>query len=384
MIEYCFLHPLDVLYLRGNRLFDGAGDHAEALMPPWPSLAAGALRSRMLVDHGIPLGLFGVGKTKPEGALGACLGTPSDPGDFRLAAFYVACRKGEKATPFFPLPSDVVALSPETLVYLRPAALHPALRASSPLPACPALATAKPAKPVGGLWLNLTGLAAYLKGAPLNTKEHCVEKTTLWKYDARLGIALEPASRAAAEGKIYTTETVAMSENHGFLVGVQGAAGLLPKSGLVRLGGDGRGAEILPCNFSPPVPDWGKIAQEKRFRLLLTAPGVFSDGWRTPGLHNENGTLVWRNAAFSATLKASCVNRGEIVSGWDLARRCPKDAQRTAPTGSVYYFDEFQGTIDALKRLPEEGLWPPAESTDKSRKAEGFNNVMIAAWPLND
>ena len=45
-----FIEPLDVLILRGNKLFADAGSHGEALMPPWPSVAAGALRSRMLID----------------------------------------------------------------------------------------------------------------------------------------------------------------------------------------------------------------------------------------------------------------------------------------------------------------------------------------------
>ena len=48
-----FIEPLDVLILRGNKLFADAGSHGEALMPPWPSVAAGALRSRMLIDAGI-------------------------------------------------------------------------------------------------------------------------------------------------------------------------------------------------------------------------------------------------------------------------------------------------------------------------------------------
>ncbi len=53
-----FIEPVDVLYLRGNLLFGGAGDHAGAQMPPWPSLFSGAIRSRMLIDHGVDLGLF--------------------------------------------------------------------------------------------------------------------------------------------------------------------------------------------------------------------------------------------------------------------------------------------------------------------------------------
>ena len=40
-----FLEALDVLYLRGNQHFGSPGAHGAALMPPWPSLAAGALRS---------------------------------------------------------------------------------------------------------------------------------------------------------------------------------------------------------------------------------------------------------------------------------------------------------------------------------------------------
>ena len=48
-----FIEPLDVLILRGNKLFADAGSHGEALMPPWPSVAAGALRSRQrLGDEG--------------------------------------------------------------------------------------------------------------------------------------------------------------------------------------------------------------------------------------------------------------------------------------------------------------------------------------------
>lgn len=35
------IEPLDVLILRGNKLFADAGSHGEALMPPWPSVAAG-------------------------------------------------------------------------------------------------------------------------------------------------------------------------------------------------------------------------------------------------------------------------------------------------------------------------------------------------------
>ncbi|MDY6813388.1 MAG: type III-B CRISPR module-associated Cmr3 family protein, partial [Pseudomonadota bacterium] len=53
-----FIEPLDVLFLRGNKLFGDPGSYGEALIPPWPSIAAGALRSRMLADDGTDLTAF--------------------------------------------------------------------------------------------------------------------------------------------------------------------------------------------------------------------------------------------------------------------------------------------------------------------------------------
>ena len=61
MMETRFIQPLDVLYLRGNQLFDGAGAYSAPLMPPWPSLAAGAIRSRMLSDHGVDMDAYSMG-----------------------------------------------------------------------------------------------------------------------------------------------------------------------------------------------------------------------------------------------------------------------------------------------------------------------------------
>jgi len=382
MADYCFINPVDVLYLRGNRLFDGAGAHGAALMPPWPSLPAGAIRSRMLADHQIDPATFK--DTKPEGAIGECLGTPNKPGDFRITNFCVASRADASLEVFFLLPADLVAKSDGELAYLQPIALHPALQTSYPLPFCPLLAADTPSKPLGGQWLNHAGISAYLDGAPLSLAAHCKQQKELWKLDPRLGIALDGQRRAAAEGQIYTAETVAMAKDCGFLVGVDGATGLLPAAGLVRLGGDGRGAEIIPCTFAMPEPDWRRIAEEKRFRLLLTTPGLFAEGWQLPGLTQSDGRWAWGGEGFSASLKAACVTRGEVVSGWDIAHYRPKEALRVAPTGSVYFFDEFSGDIAALKALTEQGLWPLVENGDQSRQAEGFNNILIAAWPRHD
>ncbi|MER2527621.1 MAG: type III-B CRISPR module-associated Cmr3 family protein [Candidatus Competibacter denitrificans] len=393
MTEYRFIEPLDVLYLRGNKLFGDAGSYGEALMPPWPSLVAGALRSRILADHSIDLAAFARSRDRLPSlsdALHACLGTPQKPGAFRVSLFTLAYREQDRVTPCFPLPADVIVTAKvlDDASYLQPTALHPALSSSYTLPQSPLLRTAEPAKPQTGLWLNSTGLKAYLNGEKLN-KSHLLEVDELWRFDHRLGIALDGAQRTVARGMLYTTQTVALNRRDGngqgrdvgFLVGVDGASALLPENGLLRFGGDGRGATLraVPSKELLPPVDWGRIEQERQFRVVLATPGLFDGGWRLPGLDTDNR---WRGPnGCTARLVAAAVNRADTISGWDLAQWRPKIAQRVAPVGSVYWFEDFQGKPDALGKLAAEGFWAVSEYPDRSRRAEGFNNVFIAAWP---
>jgi len=318
MTEYRFIEPLDVLYLRGNKLFGDAGSYGEALMPPWPSLAAGALRSRMLADHGVDLAAFAQARDRLPGlsdALHACLGTPQKPGNFRVSLFTLACREQERVQPCFPLPADVVvtAKALDNATYLQPTAPHSALSSSYALAQAPLLRADDPAKPQGNLWLNAAGLGAYLNGEQLG-KEHLLRGGELWQFDHRLGIALNGAQRTVAKGMLYTAQTVALNRRDGsnrgrdagFLIGVDGADGLLPKDGLLRFGGDGRGAalqEVSPKNLLP-APDGRRIEQEA------------GSGW------------CWRRPACSPTAGACPVSmpttagKGRTVArrGWSRRR----------------------------------------------------------------
>ena len=339
-----FLEPLDVLYLRGNKLFGAAGDHGEALMPPWPSMAAGALRSRLMAE----------GETVESLA------------DFRLSGFTLAHQSTNgEIEILWPLPADVIVnqddLSDAT--YLRPTAPPTGLASSHALPLLPALCADKPGKPVNGLWLNKQGIAAWLAGKTI-TQAHLVLASELWQIDARLGIALDPKTRSAADCKIYTTETVAMKDKVGFIASSTGHQRQLANGDLVRLGGDGRAAKVSAVTTAQPVTDWARIEGEGRFRLILTTPGIFSAGWQPEGVP---GNLV-----------AASVSRAETISGWDLLTGKPKPAQRIAPTGSVYWYECHNKLADlnALKGLVDNGL----SINDPSRRAEGFNHCHIAPW----
>lgn len=401
MPETRFIRPLDTLFLRGNKLFGHAGSHGEANMPPWPSTAAGAIRSRMLADTGIDFKAFAQGEAVCPAELAKAIGTPEKPGTFRVQWFSVAVRQGSSAFPVVPLPADLSAPEEmDKIVYLQPNKVPTGFKASAQTTLIAILRQARQAKPQGGLWLNNSGLAAYINGKALSKSSHTERTGDLWKPDFRIGIALDHEKRTAKEENLFTVEGVSFSASDktlaskapnrdiGFLVTITGADGLVPKTGLVRFGGDGRGAELEPYELKLPEPDWERIESEKRFRLVLTTPGIFERGWLPPGILEDG--VTWRGPeGIKAKLVCATVPRAQVVSGWDLARWSsqnpgPKPALRTAPTGSVYWFEAADGDgkklVNALRMLLNEGFWCISEYPNLSRKAEGFNNLLVANW----
>jgi CRISPR-associated protein Cmr3 len=383
MTEFHFLQPLGVLYLRGNRLFADASTPGEAMMPPWPSMASGALRSQILVTNDIDSGQFANGD-KLTGELAQSLGTPNEPGTFRLSHFLLAkVEDGKLLDVYWPLPADLMVISDgdnKHIHSLQPQRLADSIQTSAPCGQLPLFRTEKQAKPEGGLWLNKAGIQAWLNGQTIKP-EHLTESKGLWKTDSRLGIALDTAGRTTVEGQLYTVDAVDMAENIGFLTGIEGAAGLLPENGLLRLGGDGRGAQHHKIDWIPLQPDWNIIAETKRFRLALATPGLFEQGWLLPGMSEQADGFIWKTPEFSMHLVTASVSRAETVSGWDLAENRPKPALKAVSTGSVYWFDRFEGDPQALRKLVEQGLSVISGYPDKKRCAEGFNNIFIAAWP---
>ncbi len=383
MTEYHFTEPLDILYLRGNRLFADASTPGEALMPPWPSMAAGALRSQILATHQIDAGKFAVDQVALPLHLQESLGTPSKPGSFRISDFLLAKVRDQQIDDvYLPLPADVIVQNNRQLIYyLQPESLPSGLLSSAPCQHLPVLRSEKPAKPEGGIWINAAGIQAWLNAEPLKN-EHLVLSGDLWKLDARLGITLAPEARTTVESQLYTVETVALARGIGFLSGVSGAPGLLPQQSLVRLGGDGRGAQQYKVAWQRPKPKWEIIDQQKRFRLLLTTPGLFEAGWLLPGMRQNANGFQWQTDDFSARLITASVARADTISGWDIAAHQPKPALKSVSSGSVYWFDQFEGDVNALGKLVEQSLFAISDYPDRKRRAEGFNNIMIAAWPL--
>jgi CRISPR-associated protein Cmr3 len=372
-----FIEPFDVLFLRGNKLFGDAGSYGESLVPPWPSLAAGALRSQILANDGVNLVDFAAGQFNHP-----TLGTPQQPGSFTVTAFTLAKRLSDgQVSTLHMLPADLVVTEQNNQVSiqaLKPSLLAPGISSSCVFPKIPVLAQSERSKAVTGYWLTKEGWQDYLYGRLPKVNSGLIHINSLWVTDQRVGIGLNSATRSVDEGKLFTAQAVAFKPGIGFLASVRGAE--IPAKGTLRLGGDGRAA--LSEKVSPQLlgTDLTSVSKDKRCRIVLTSPGLFSQGWLPNCFSLQNDGSYWLDH-FDVRAKLVCatVSRSEIVSGWDLARWQPKAALRSAPAGSVYWLEELEATPEALGKLAETGFWSN-ECEDTHRRAEGFNRLAIASY----
>lgn len=382
--ESYFIEPLDVLMFRGNNLFGSSGSYSENIMPPWPSVVAGALRTHMLDRARISLSAFMKQAGESKGHYGPeeivkSLGTVSHPGTFGVTWFSLGRRRKDGGTErLFPLPQDLFVISSgdkKEIVPIKPfpAEKIPGLSTSADLPWLSGLSLHSQSKGDSGFFLTEKAFKKYLSGT-LPSSDELIRPSELWHVDLRVGIGMNASSRTVVEGALFSSETLSLKPGVGFVVEVQGAGGLIADRAILRFGGDGRGAlmtKILAEDLSPlPVPP-----QSDRLRVVLTTPGVFAQGG-LPFSPDEVAPL-WKHGP-SVRILSVALGRGQVVSGWDMAKRRPKVAKRAIPTGSVYWCEIVKGSFDAADRVSQGVLLP--DSLPSDRMAEGYNRAALAPW----
>jgi len=92
MRTYYFVEPTDSLFVRGNLAFGEAGEHGTGVIPPPPSIFAGAFRSALLGRDADAMEQFLQTGQCDDPKLNKAMGSYAEPGAFRISWVSMAGR----------------------------------------------------------------------------------------------------------------------------------------------------------------------------------------------------------------------------------------------------------------------------------------------------
>lgn len=387
---------------------------------PFPSMLAGAARTRMGSENGafaVPAGnLHELKRVPVHGPLLAELETGS----------------GAVLGWFAPAPRDAVLARPEKgekrilRRRLKPRELASgerldSLEAMKLLPVdAPGLGSDKPLSEAPAFWA-WEELGNWL-AAP-QKQEGVVVPGRLGIPDLlreeRTHLALQPGERVGMDGMIFSTSGLRFLharkeeeepkdaekskaeeqtlKTRRFALSLRSAGGtvdgrqLALREETAPLGGERRLARWSPASEGwpeLPVQVLEKVVETGRARLILLTPAFFSAG-ALPGWSGGTWPLL---PAVRVTVRAACVGRPEIVSGWDLAETNdsgglgrPKPTRRLAGAGSVY-FVEIQGSKDDVATWCRSVWLAPVNDPDpqsdprNQHDLDGFGLAALGIW----
>ncbi len=396
MSKAIFIEPLDVLLFRDSKPFMGGEDHlARSVFPPPPSTVYAAIRSHLLSQCFGRFEAFKEDKDVPPD-LTEEIGSPANFGSLELRRLFIA-RKREPVDShqqvtsvelLYPMPNDVAMVKgSEQYVLVRPADQFPV---QTNLP--PGLRHLWLAKDVhleaATGWLTEKGMQRYLEDeahspdsffAPGEVIAGDHIGKLIFTREERTGIARDRARRSVREGLLYSVEYLRLKPGVGFFVEIEGTK-LLPDSGTIALGGDRRPAHYRPAQV--PALKLEKIAQRiqerRRFKLVLTTPGLFQCGWRPKWIDGQ--TLKGSRGNVRVKLVAVALGKPIGIGGFDLVKQHPKPVHRLVPAGSAYFFELLEGdAAAAIEAFHEKSVSEDSETFPETAK-QGFGYSVIGAW----
>lgn len=378
MTQTYFLEPLDVLHFRDGRPRVTGDSHVlKGSFPPPPSTLYGAFRSAILAQAGArfdpvnPRAVFA--SLSPEVA--EAVGTPERFGTLVLHRMQLAVSHDESVVPLVPVPRDLVRPKLKErqqerllLVPVEDGMVRTSLPAGLSRLGVPGETDF--VETLSG-WLDAAAFGAYLRGEVAGLPLHATadEEHAPYATESRTSVMLDDETGTAADGMLFTTDFTRLRIGYGLYVKLTNAPGLGLR-GLIRLGAEQR--PVAFRNVDVPPENYTEVLTriKNRFRLVLTAPAPFSQGWCPDFLGNDfTGTL----GACQVRLIAAAVGRYEHIGGWDLVERRPRPAVRAVPAGSVYYFDIVSGDPEGLRAVSGRSLFPP----DDERARMGLGVAFI-------
>jgi CRISPR type III-B/RAMP module-associated protein Cmr3 len=199
--------------------------------------------------------------------------------------------------------------------------------------------------------MDFEGLKRYLGGGvpePEKIEVNGQELRKPYLKEIRSGIRLKAQTKITEEGALYTAEFLRVLNGWRFVVWYESIQDI--PSGLIKLGGEGRGVvcenieEIdidEKLNFSKLVE---KINEDNVFKLYIATPSYFG-GCLPPKDRLEKILGVDLN------LIAAVPGKPVYIGGYDFAINKEKPLRRWVNAGAVYYY-KFDGKIKDDLELP--------------------------------
>lgn len=378
-----FIEPNDVLMFRDGRPFAGGDDHfARGVFPPSPATLYGALRSYILSNRWSEFNKFASEPELIPSDLKAEIGTPENMGSLALTQVTLAKRNNSGLEQLFPMPKDVVkekgnspcpsGISEKEELYLLKPTNFSGSRTITDIPQGLSnmwYPTEKPMEAATG-FLSSKEIGEYLSG---NSPFSAIKLQDVYKTEERTGVKKSRLTRSVETGKLYSVEYFRLNENVGFAIEVENTK-LLPESGILRLGGDNRSAgyTVVSWNNISNGPIKEKVAETKRFKLVLTTPAIFKQGWLPEGI--DLTAMQGQINGVAVKLISVCIGKPIGIGGYDFVKNHPKIMKKAVPAGSVYYFELKDGNADSLF----EKLW--LKSISDERAQEGFGITLIGGF----
>jgi CRISPR-associated protein Cmr3 len=379
-MKHLFIRPLDVLLFRDGRPFDAENDHlARSVFPPLPSVTQGMIRSRYLASKDIDL--------SDQAAIRGAVGTSTDYGVLRLRGPFVR-KDGDL---YVPVPADAYCLkADETNKYRVASAIRRPADAVSNRGNLPYLIApprrVEPIKYMPGL-VSIRELRKHYLSERQGDAFEDIPAKSVYVTEMRYGNGIVGSRKAVDTGKLYQVGYIRLSPGAGLhLDVVEHWSDWTETSGISALGGESRLAafEESPIDAAAAMPEPPTRIEQApnvmqkpqadgviRFKLLLTTPGYFEDGWQPRG---GDWTKHFDGPGVSSVkLAAAAVTRAVSMGGFDQAQRKHKPAVRYVPAGSVYYFEAGQPVV--LRRA-----WLTDAQDDNELGHIGFGQVLAGGW----
>jgi len=408
---WLLLHPLDTQFYRDGRPFDAGSrsNLAYSVFPPYPRTVYGALRTAILSLHSPSLNIHAI-----DPAIQSVIGTPDTLGSLviRGPLMVTSSEDDDDYELLFPRPRDLLKVKNTkddyALVSPCPEQDQSTLDRTSDLD-IPGIYPCLPETPLvleesDRVLLEYVHLEEYLIGS---IPERLRQSEEVFCHEPRLGIALDYASRTSRPHWLYTSAHVRMSTGSrtrgGLLVDIATGSdgGFLPKSGQIRVGGEGRVMAYTTVKGS----NWShmrsavkkRVIQNGQFKVYLLTPSIFRYAWYPDFLHKVGSMLqgelpgIPAGVALKVQMVGACVGRSIPIGGFDVSkgRGWPKSMQKAVPPGSIYFlrlldwesWDEPTRTKNVELLL--EGLFfrPLSDCSDKNGLwKEGFGIALIGGW----